>query len=115
MEIENIITDACKKAYGGRLCSVVFFGSYGRGTARPDSDVDFLLIVKDLPFGRMPRVNEFLPVEKEILSTLGSQKYPILLSPLFKTPDELKQKSPILLDMTEDAKITFDPDNVFLN
>lgn len=28
---------------------VILFGSYGRGDARPDSDVDFLVIERDLP------------------------------------------------------------------
>jgi hypothetical protein len=30
------------------------------------------------------------------------------LSPLFRTPDEIVARSPILLDMTEDAQILFD-------
>lgn len=114
-QIESIITEFCKKNYSDRLCSLVFFGSYGRGVARPDSDVDFLLVVKDLPNGRISRVEEFLPIEREILSQIIDSKYPILLSPIFKTPAELALKSPILLDMTEDSKIAYDPQNVFLD
>ena len=34
---------ACEEVYGERLVAVAAFGSAGRGTARPDSDIDLLL------------------------------------------------------------------------
>ncbi len=57
------LTNLCKEYYGERLITLAVFGSVGRGTSRPDSDVDLLLIVKDLPFGRMARIEEFSVIE----------------------------------------------------
>ena len=33
--------------YGDRLSRVILYGSYARGDARPDSDIDFLVVLRD--------------------------------------------------------------------
>lgn len=93
----------CQKTYGRRLVSLAIFGSLGRDTARPDSDIDILLVVNDLSTRRMVRIQEFLPIEARLPG--------ILLSPVFKTPQEIKSGSWLLLDMVEDAVILFDRGN----
>jgi predicted nucleotidyltransferase len=35
-----------KRIYGKQLISVYLYGSYARGDARPDSDIDLLMVVK---------------------------------------------------------------------
>jgi len=35
-----------KRIYGKQLKSVYLYGSYARGDARPDSDIDLLMVVK---------------------------------------------------------------------
>jgi predicted nucleotidyltransferase len=50
------VTQRVRHHYGARLVSLVVFGSIGRGTARPDSDVDLLIVAENLPDGRMARV-----------------------------------------------------------
>jgi predicted nucleotidyltransferase len=104
----NRLTSLCKEHYGERLISLAVFGSVGRGTARPDSDIDFLLVVRDLPIGRMARVREFSAVE-----TMLDIKGHLELSPVFKTPEEIADGSPLLLDMVEDARVLFDRDDFF--
>jgi predicted nucleotidyltransferase len=91
--------------------AVVIFGSTGRGTARPDSDIDLLLIADPLPDGRMRRVEEFEIVERRIAELLPGVVPP--LSPVFKTPEEVGHGSPLFLDMTEDARILFDRESFF--
>jgi hypothetical protein len=104
---------ALRAHYGDRLVAVAVFGSVGRGTPREDSDIDLLIIARDLPPGRFRRVEEFLPVEARLEAVLRArepQGAPVLLSPVFKTPDEVGHGSPLFLDMVEDARLLYDPE-----
>jgi uncharacterized protein len=38
-----------EEIYGDRLVKVILYGSQARGDARPDSDVDVLVVLRDLP------------------------------------------------------------------
>jgi predicted nucleotidyltransferase len=97
--------------YGSRLVACAVFGSVGRGTPRQDSDIDLLLVIRDLPRGRFQRLDEFLPVEARLESRLqvDHEQPAIALSPVFKTPEEVMAGSPLFLDMVEDARILHDP------
>jgi uncharacterized protein len=99
--------------YGSRLVSVAVFGSVGRGTQREDSDIDFLIVARGLPRGRIARVEEFLPVEQRLKACLAAPRaglMAIALSPVLKTPEEVEFGSPLFLDMVEDARILHDQD-----
>ena len=107
------LTEACRRHYGDRLRAVAVYGSVGRGTPRPDSDVDLLIVADGLPDGRFPRVEDFLLVEEALAPRMESARAAGLhpeLSPIFKTRAELARGTPLLLDMTEDARILYDPD-----
>ncbi len=102
---------ACQQVYGARLRSVAVFGSVGRGTPRPDSDVDVLIVADDLPNGRLRRAAEFRAVEAALAPHLAAARSADLTpewSPVFKTPAEIEQGSPLLLDMIEDARVLYD-------
>jgi predicted nucleotidyltransferase len=102
--------------YGERLVSLVVFGSVGRCTAGPGSDIDFLVVADPLPNGRTRRVRDFEPVEDALAPSLRRARAAGVhtrLSPLFKTPDEVRAGSPLFLDMTEDARILFDRGSFF--
>ena len=107
---------ACLGHYQGRFVSLAVFGSVGRGTMRPDSDIDLLVVADPLPKGRMRRVEDFAPVENVLDPLIASRRtlgITTRLSPLFKTPEEVMAGSPILLDMTQDARILYDRDDFF--
>ena len=55
---------ACRQHYGERLVSLAVFGSVGRGVPRPDSDVDLLIVARDLPRGRVARAADFRLCER---------------------------------------------------
>ena len=102
-----------KRYYGARLVSAVVFGSVGRGTPRPDSDVDLLVVADPLPDGRMPRMREFAAVKRALAGRLGSlaeKKVHTTLAPVFKTRAEVRRGSLLFLDMIDDGRVLFDRD-----
>ena len=104
---------ACQAHYGERLVSLAVYGSVGRGTQRFDSDLDCLLVVKDLPRGRMRRIREFEAVETQLaprLRALAGTGIVTEPSPVFKTPEEVERGSPLFLDLTQDARLVYDRD-----
>ena len=110
------MVEVAKAFYGDRLVSVVVYGSVGRGTMRQDSDVDVLIIARDLPRGRFDRVAEFTAVEKTLapaFQDLLSQGVHTELSPVFKTPQEVEAGSPLFFDMVEDARLLYDHNGFF--
>lgn len=57
------LKEALEKKYGDKLKKLVLFGSHARGDARPDSDIDFLVVLalseKDLSVSReIMKINE---------------------------------------------------------
>ncbi|MCS7248448.1 MAG: nucleotidyltransferase domain-containing protein [Anaerolineales bacterium] len=104
------LTQLCHAHYGERLVSLVIYGSLGRGTATPESDVDLLIVAENLPKGRIPRVQDFLGIEWQLREEFN---FHFELSPVFKTPAEVQVGSPLFLDMTEDAILLFDRNRFF--
>ena len=105
------LREVCVRQYGSRLVSLAVFGSVGRGTARPNSDIDVLIVAEGLPDGRIARMQDFTGVERMIAADLADARargVETELSPVFRTPAELAAGSPLLLDMTQDARILVD-------
>ncbi|WP_232326026.1 nucleotidyltransferase domain-containing protein [Spirosoma montaniterrae] len=55
-----------QKLYGHRLDCVVLFGSYARGEATPDSDIDFMLVLNDEQISRIEEINRFVETQSEL-------------------------------------------------
>lgn len=109
----DTVLKACKVHYGSRLAALAVYGSVGRATPRADSDIDLLLVANDLPDGRIARVEEFRVMADRLQPLFGTAAdlgIHTRLAPIFKTPRELRLGTPLLLDMTEDARILHDPD-----
>lgn len=111
--IVEAVRKACLECYGSRLSALAVFGSVGRGTPRPDSDLDLLVVADGLPDGRLCRVEQFAAVEKlvePVISVAWSEGVHTRLSPVFKTPEELRRGSPLFLDLIDDAIVLVDRD-----
>ena len=112
------VAEAGQEAYGPRLRALVVFGSVGRGTPRPDSDIDLLIVAEDLPEGRIARVSEFAAVERRLapaLAEAAANGVHTVLSPVFRTPTELQRGSLLMLDLVDDARVLVDRDDTFAN
>lgn len=109
------VVEEVRRQYGERLISLALFGSVARGTARPNSDLDLFIVIEDLPRERRARLETFDPVEDRLAeetATMARSGIEVELSPVLRTPEDLKVPSPLLLDLTEDAIILQDRGNV---
>ena len=103
----------CRAHYGERLVSLVLFGFAARDASGPESDIDLLVVAEGLPNGRVPRVRDFLAIERDLAPDLTNARragWAVELSPVFKTPAEVRQGSALFLDMVEDAVFLEDRD-----
>ena len=117
--LQEKLFESIRHFYGERLISVVLFGSVARGTFNFFSDIDVLIIARELPQGRILRVREFEKVEEELIPLLDELRreagIQTEISPILKSPEEAQRGSPLFLDMVEDGIILFDRDNFFSN
>jgi predicted nucleotidyltransferase len=112
-EILSALVNELLNYFGDRFISLVVFGSVARGEARKNSDIDVLLIIKDLPRSKFKRQELFMKIEEKIEGVLDKfyeNNYLIDFSPILKTPEEAEKITPLYLDMVEDAIIIFDRD-----
>jgi len=108
-ELNDALCRAAREVYGPWLVSLAVFGSYARGTARPDSDLDLLAVIRHLPADRLARWEEWDRVERRLREHLG-RWVPVPLSPVLKSPESVQAGTPLLLDLTEDAVVLWDPE-----
>ena len=110
------LVESLLRRFGEDLISVILYGSVARGEAKPDSDVDLIIVIKDLPKGRFRRQDLFMEVEEDLkqsLDELESRGYHVYFTPIMKTPEEAERFTPLYLDLTEDAVILFDRGDFF--
>lgn len=107
---------ACQDIYGHRLVSLAVFGSVGRDRARPDSDIDVLVVASHLPSGHAARMREFDLVEARLerdLQNAATAGVTTRLSPIIRTPEELRGAGLPFVDMVLEARVLFDRDGFF--
>lgn len=112
----NDMLKIMKEEFKDDLISVVVYGSVARGDNRNDSDVDLLIVMKNLPKDSMLkriRLFETKVEDKLNLDEYWKMGYYISLSPVLKTPEEAEKFSPLYLDMVYDAVILYDRDYFF--
>lgn len=101
---------------GDNLISVVLFGSVARSEARLNSDINLLIVCRQLPQGAFQRQALLEPVRQQLqaeLEPLWQQRCYVDFTELLKDETEAQQQRLLYLDMTEDAVFLFDRDNFF--
>jgi predicted nucleotidyltransferase len=107
---------ALQEVLGDRLVSVVLFGSVARGQATASSDIDLLVVVKDLPQSRFARRRLLDPAYARVapaLARLMGEGIPAAVTDVIRTPEEAARPSLLYLDLTEDAVLLIDRDGFF--
>ncbi len=102
-----------RQHFGDRLCSICFFGSAVRGGASPESDLDALIVVNDLPQDVGLRVRETAPIHEAVRRTeayrgLRMKGRSGFISDIYLTPVETRSHPPILLDIADHGELVYD-------
>jgi predicted nucleotidyltransferase len=114
-EIVQALPAACRAVYGDRLKAVAIYGSVARGTMRPDSDIDVLIVADALAASRAARMDEFEQIDRLLADKISSARAAgvhTTVMPNLKTPAELRAGSLLYLDMTDQARILHDPEGI---
>ncbi len=105
-----------EKHLGARLVSVVLFGSVARGDAIAGSDIDLLIVARELPPGQFARKQLLAVADADIeadLERAAAEGIEGRFARLVRTPEEAARIVPLYLDMTEDAALLVDRDGFF--
>lgn len=97
-----------RKTWGRELKSVVLFGSQAAGKARPESDIDLLVICDALPRRRLERQNFLFQLAKRITPAFAHK-----LSPVPMTSKEALEMKPLYLGILTSHEILWDQDDFF--
>jgi hypothetical protein len=97
-----------ERHFGDRLVSVVLFGSWPRGTAKAESDVDLLVVARGLPINRWKRYDPLRPIARSV-----SNEFAAALSLIALTPEEAATVKPYYLGMLSGHLLLWDRDGFF--
>jgi predicted nucleotidyltransferase len=96
---------------GDRLVSIVLFGSVARGTARPTSDIDLVVVADGFPRSLADRRRPLLDSWERVRTSRGLPH--VLWNLVTKSPGEARFHSPLYLDIVEDGILILDRGGFF--
>lgn len=112
-ETLNEFLGKCKEKFGKDLVSVVLFGSVAKGTAKEYSDIDLLIVAKELP-----PFEERIPLISDLCYEMLI-KYKVSISPILMTPEEFDKNIsagfPLFLGVIMGYKPIFDKNRFSAN
>ncbi len=100
--------DFLREHFGSGLTSVVLFGSWARGTALPESDIDLLVVASGLPARRSDRHRLLYGIARRVSGEFAST-----VAPIVATPEEAARVKPYYLGMLSGHMMLWDTDGFF--
>ncbi len=109
----ELFAEKVREGLQGTITSMALYGSVARATARPESDVDFLLIGTSLSPHYHERLNLLLPIIDCVEASgayreLEQKGYVPTIRVVIYDRNEARKTKPLFLDLVEDAVILFD-------
>ena len=99
--------------FGEQLVAVVVYGSHARGTARPWSDVDLLVVV-----GALPRDWESIHRLEDEWTRKGrrfGKRFQVMLASPEDAEDSVEWAAPLMLEIHNTHQVVFDRNDFFRN
>jgi predicted nucleotidyltransferase len=99
MRLAELAADELRRLYGDRLAQVLLYGSHARGDAGPESDIDLLVVLRDMgsPWDELRRMDDLL--------WRLSLEHGVTLSALPVTVDEFEHPAkPVLIEARSHGK-----------
>ena len=97
-------TELVKNHYGSRLAKIILYGSYARGDENEESDIDFLVLLRDEEI----RVGHEISSISHLMSRLGlAQNIWISAQPL-SVSKFLKMNQPFFVNVKQEGVVVYE-------
>jgi predicted nucleotidyltransferase len=110
--LEDVLNRARQLLGDDTLVSVVLFGSRARGSSRPDSDFDLLIVAQSLPGGAGRRELALDIAEVGFDYGLPVQ---VVLASTEETEGAVNTGAPLMFEIYDAHRVIYDKDNFFRN
>jgi hypothetical protein len=106
-----------KRHYGAMLSAVCLYGSVARGTYRPHSDIDFLVVLRSVTHLSTSPSIDAMAVHKAVGDTPEHRaacgaRTPTTGNLAIYTVEGLHRHPPLLLDIMVEGNILYDPEGI---
>lgn len=101
-----------KEKWSSDLISVVLFGSYASEKYSEESDIDLVIVKRNLNDSKVQRRVEFLNIKRDLIK---KEKFRRKLFAVLLTPEEAQVIKPFYLGILNSHIILYDKDNFFQN
>ena len=88
---------ALRQAYGDRLERTILFGSRARGDARPESDYDIAVFLRDMP-DRFAELDRLARIGTDVIDTTGE-----VINALAYQAGAYNQRTPLMREIRRDG------------